>query len=96
MSSSTDIFVFGDQSTAVLDKLQKLLHVKDNAILRSFLSEAFLAIRHETESLPSRDKESVAQAESLGLLLEAARTSTGHAALDSSFLCIYEIGYYIE
>ncbi|RYP27845.1 hypothetical protein DL767_007493 [Monosporascus sp. MG133] len=96
MASSTDLYLFGDQSIAVLDKLQGLLQVKDNATLTAFLSEAFLAIRRETGALPSRDRDSIVQAESLGLLLEAVRRSTTHAALESCFLCIYEIGYYID
>jgi naphtho-gamma-pyrone polyketide synthase len=96
MAASTDVYVFGDQSIAVLDKLQGLLQVEDNAILATFLREAFFAIRRETGSLPARERDSIAQAENLGLLLEAVRRDTSHAALDGCFLCIYEIGYYIE
>ncbi|ENH68137.1 Aflatoxin biosynthesis polyketide synthase [Fusarium oxysporum f. sp. cubense race 1] len=96
MASSTDVYVFGDQSTPVLDKLQALLRVKDNALLTSFLGEAFLAVRHEIVSLSSIERKSIPEAESLSLLLEGVRRSEPHAALDSAFVCIYEIGYYID
>ncbi|EXL92030.1 polyketide synthase [Fusarium oxysporum II5] len=96
MASSTDLYVFGDQSTPVLDKLQTLLRVKDNALLTSFLGEAFLAVRHEIVSLSSIERKSIPEAESLSLLLEGVRRSEPHAALDSAFVCIYEIGYYID
>ncbi|KAB8237687.1 type I polyketide synthase [Aspergillus alliaceus] len=96
MTSSADVYVFGDQSISVLDKLQRLVQVKDNAILASFLRKAFWAIQRETRALPSTDRKSIAQAESLGLLVEAVRRNTTHAALESCFLCVYEIGYYID
>ncbi|KAJ4127485.1 Interface between microtubules and kinetochore protein [Fusarium oxysporum] len=80
----------------VLDKLQALLRVKDNALLTSFLGEAFLAVRHEIVSLSSIERKSIPEAESLSLLLEGVRRSEPHAALDSAFVCIYEIGYYID
>ncbi|TGO07674.1 hypothetical protein BTUL_0255g00060 [Botrytis tulipae] len=96
MASSTDVYVFGDRSTPVLDKLQALLRVKDNALLTSFLGEAFLAVRREIVSLSSIERKSIPEAESLSLLLEGVRKSEPHAALDSTFVCIYEIGYYID
>ncbi|KAJ8115386.1 hypothetical protein ONZ43_g4677 [Nemania bipapillata] len=96
MASLSDIYIFGDQSIPVLDKLQRLLRIKDNAFFNSFINESFLAIRRETNSLSSIDRQSIAQAENLGLLLEIIGNSTPHAALDSCFLCIYEIGYYLE
>ncbi|CVK91833.1 bikaverin cluster-polyketide synthase [Fusarium mangiferae] len=96
MASSADVYVFGDQSTPVLDKLQALVRVKDNALLTSFLGEAFLAVRREIISLSSLERKSIPEAESLSLLLEGVRRSEPHAALDSAFVCIYEIGYYID
>ncbi|KAG5775036.1 hypothetical protein H9Q73_011283 [Fusarium xylarioides] len=96
MASSADVYVFGDQSTPVLDKLQTLVRVKDNAPLNSFLGEAFLAVRREIVSLSSLERKSIPEAESLSLLLEGVRRSEPHAALDSAFVCIYEIGYYID
>ncbi|EWG41233.1 hypothetical protein FVEG_03379 [Fusarium verticillioides 7600] len=96
MASSADVYVFGDQSTPVLDKLQALVRVKDNALLTSFLGEAFLAVRREIVSLSSLERKSIPEAESLSLLLEGVRRSEPHAALDSAFVCIYEIGYYID
>ncbi|KAI0115705.1 polyketide synthase [Nemania sp. FL0031] len=96
MAALNDVYVFGDQSIPILDKLQRLLHVKDNALLSSFVNESFLAVRQETNSLSSIDRQSIPQAENLGLLLEIVGKSAPHAALDSCFLCIYEIGYYLE
>nr|ALQ32989.1 putative polyketide synthase [Fusarium sp. NRRL 52700] len=96
MASSADVYVFGDQSTPILDKLQALVRVKDNALLTSFLGEAFLAVRREIVSLSSLERKAIPEAESLSLLLEGVRRSEPHAALDSAFVCIYEIGYYID
>nr|ALQ32777.1 putative polyketide synthase [Fusarium babinda] len=96
MATLTDVYVFGDQSIPVLDKLQGLLLVKDNALLTSFLTEAFLAIRREIVALPTTERNSIPQAESLGLLLDGVKRNEPHPALDSVFLCIYEFGYYID
>lgn len=96
MAALNDVYIFGDQSIPVLDKLKNLLRVKDNTFLNSFVNESFLAVQRETNSLASIDRQSIAQAENLGLLLEMVGKSAPHAALDSCFLCIYEIGYYLE
>jgi naphtho-gamma-pyrone polyketide synthase len=90
------IFIFGDQSVPILDALQAILLIRDNAILKQYLDEAFLALRREISALPSQERSSISQAETLGLVLEDVRKGRYGAALDSALLCIYEIAYYIE
>jgi naphtho-gamma-pyrone polyketide synthase len=90
------IFIFGDQSVPILDALQAILLIRDNAILKQYLDEAFLALRREISALPAQERSSITQAETLGLVLEDVRKGQHGAALDSALLCIYEIAYYIE
>ncbi|KAI6776042.1 hypothetical protein HG530_002800 [Fusarium avenaceum] len=94
--SSSKIYVFGDQSTPVLGSLESLLRTKNNTLLKSFFNEAFNAIQRETEALPSIDRKHMVRAESLSLLVDEVKRGVTHPALESCFLCIYEIGYYIE
>lgn len=94
--SSSKIYVFGDQSMPILGGLQSLLQIKNNALLKTLFNEAFAAIQRETEALPSIDKKHMVRAESLSLLVDEVKRGVTHPALESCFLCIYEIGYYIE
>ncbi|CAJ0552555.1 Ff.00g006330.m01.CDS01 [Fusarium sp. VM40] len=90
------VFIFGDQSVPILDALQTTLLIRDNAILKQYLDEAFLALRREISTLPAQERSSFSQAETLGLVLEDVRKGQHGAALDSALLCLYEIAYYIE
>ncbi|KAM5343388.1 hypothetical protein ACJ41O_011925 [Fusarium nematophilum] len=94
--SSTDIYVFGDQTLPVLDSLQGLLLIRDNSILKQFLDEAYIAVRREISGVPATERSGFPQTETLGLALEAIRRGQHSTALDSALLCIYEIGYYID
>ncbi|KAF5676169.1 polyketide synthase [Fusarium heterosporum] len=94
--SYSNVYVFGDQSTPVVGNLQALLRVKHNVLLQAFLQEAFTCIQRETEALPATDKSSIPRAESLSLLVVEVKRGATHAAIESCFLCIYEIGYYLE
>ncbi|KAI6756980.1 hypothetical protein HG530_011578 [Fusarium avenaceum] len=90
------VFIFGDQSVPILDALQAMLLIRDNAILKQYLDEAFLALRREISTLPAQERSSFSKAETLGLVLEDVRKGQDGAALDSALLCLYEIAYYIE
>ncbi|KAM0278167.1 hypothetical protein ACHAO9_012273 [Fusarium lateritium] len=90
------VFIFGDQSVPIVDALQVILLIRDNAILKQYLDKAFLSLRREISILPAQDRSSFPQAETLGLVLEDVRKGQHSAALDSALLCIYEIAYYIE
>ncbi|KAM0351780.1 hypothetical protein ACHAPU_002292 [Fusarium lateritium] len=94
--SFSNVYVFGDQSTPVHDNLHALIRTKNNALVQSFLEGAFACIQHETEALPATDKSSIPRAESLSLLVDEVRRGATHSALESCFLCIYQIGCYLE
>ncbi|KAM0545985.1 hypothetical protein ACHAPJ_011097 [Fusarium lateritium] len=90
------VFLFGDQATPILDDLQATLLIRNNAILKQFLDEAFLSLRQDISALPSEECSCFPQAETLGLVLEDVRKGKDSATLDSALLCIYEIAYYID
>lgn len=97
MGTSTNIYLFGDQTIRVQGHLQGLLYVADNGILTSFLEKAFLAIQQEISRLPAAERDAFPQTETLGLLLDSInRNGKHHAALESALVCIYELGYYIK
>lgn len=89
------IYLFGDQTVRVDDALHKLLYVKNSPTLKSFLDEAFAAIRKEIFLLPANERTSLPDAHTLPLLLGAVRNGRRHVALDSALVCLYEIGQYI-
>ncbi|OGM43340.1 putative polyketide synthase [Aspergillus bombycis] len=90
------IYLFGDQTVRVDDALYKLLYVKNNPTLKSFLDDAFAALRKEISSLPANERASLPDAHTLPLLLGAVRNGRRHVALDSALVCLYEIGQYIQ
>lgn len=96
MASSTDVYIFGDQTLCVLKNLQNLLLVHDNAPLSIFLDEAFSVVHREISCLPSTEKDRFPRAETFGLLLDAIQNGKHHAALDSACVCVYEIGSYLQ
>ncbi|KAB8262554.1 hypothetical protein BDV32DRAFT_147475 [Aspergillus pseudonomiae] len=89
------IYLFGDQTVRVDDALHKLLYVKNSPTLKSFLDEAFAAIRKEIFILPANERTSLPDAHTLPLLLGAVRNGRRHVALDSALVCLYEIAQYI-
>lgn len=90
-----NIYLFGDQTIQVDDALHKLLHVKDNPILKSFLDEAFAAVRKQIFLLPANERASLPDAHTFPLLLDAVRAGQRHVALESALVCLCEIGQYI-
>lgn len=90
-----NIYIFGDQTVRVDDAVHKLLHVKNNPILKSFLDESFAAIRKQIFLLPANERTSLPDAHTLPLLLEAVRRGRRHVALESALVCLCEIGQYI-
>ncbi|KAE8360308.1 hypothetical protein BDV27DRAFT_167918 [Aspergillus caelatus] len=90
-----NIYLFGDQTIRVDDALYKLLHVKDNPTLKSFLDEAFAVIRKQIFLLPANERTSLPDAHTLPLLLDAVRNGRRHVALESALVCLCEIGQYI-
>ncbi|KAF2650606.1 polyketide synthase [Lophiostoma macrostomum CBS 122681] len=93
---STDIFIFGDQTTRVEGNLRDLILIRNDALLASFLDESFLVLQREISTLPVSERGSLTKFRTLGLLVEVIQNGRRHAALESACLCIYEIGYYIR
>lgn len=96
MASSSHIILFGDQTNAVEDKLQALLADSGNVILVDFLDTAFRAVQRSIYSIPRTDAVLLPRSETLGLLIDAVRAGTRHAALDNALLCMYEIGQFVS
>jgi hypothetical protein len=55
---TSQVFIFGDQTSAFESDLRSLLHVKDNESLRSFFEKANYALRFEIARLPVSQRES--------------------------------------
>lgn len=96
MQDPSNIYVFGDQTLDVLKNLQGLL-LSESALVTEFLDGSFRILRREISQLPSSKKQEFPLPETLGLLLEAAQDrKRRHPALDSAFVIIYEIAYYVQ
>ena len=93
---STDVFIFGDQTTRVEANLCDLILVRNDALLSSFLNESFLILQREISTLPAPERAPLSKFRTLGLFVEAIKSGKRHAALESACCCIYEIGYYMR
>lgn len=95
-STTTEVYIFGDQTKPVFRDLSNLILVGGNAILTTFLNDSFFSIQREISTLPAAERDELPRVESFGLLVEAAQKGEPHGALDSACLCAYEIGSYIQ
>lgn len=92
----TSIYLFGDQTIHADEALHTLLHIKNNPILRCFLDEAFSAIQQEISYLPASERSSLPNTHTLALLLDGIKKERRHVALESTMVCLCEIGEYIR
>ena len=95
MESSSQIFIFGDQTTAFDKELRQLLHVKDNVVLRSFFERTTYALRVEIAQLPAPKREKFPRFTNLLDLLARRRELENNPALELALLCISQLACFI-
>lgn len=95
MERSTQLLLFGDQTSGFESGLRQLLGIKGNGALTTFLERAHFAIRHEVAQLPLPDRVLFPRFTSIMDLLSGCEEK-GNAALESALTCIYQLGCFIK
>jgi naphtho-gamma-pyrone polyketide synthase len=96
LASTSQVFIFGDQTSAFESDLRTLLHVKDNEILRSFFEKANYALRFEIARLPVSQRENFPRFTCVLDLLQHYRESGGNPALGLALLTLNHLGRFIK
>ncbi|KAL2062955.1 hypothetical protein VTL71DRAFT_6027 [Oculimacula yallundae] len=96
LSTASQVFVFGDQTSLFENDLKALLHVKDNESLRSFFEKANYGLRVEISKLSITQRELFPRFTSILDLLQHYRTSGGNPAMGLSLLTLNHLGRFIK
>lgn len=96
MQSSCQVFLFGDLTVSFEEDLRQLLHVKDNATLRSFFEQVSYAFRGEFAKLPARQQTWFPRFTTIVDLLSKLGETDGTPALSFALCCLCEIGHFIR
>ena len=95
-ASTSQVFVFGDQTSAFESDLRSLLHDKGNESLRSFFEKANYALRVEISCLPISQREIFPRFTCILDLLQHFRESGGNPALGLALLTLNHLARFIK
>ena len=95
-ASTSQVFLFGDQTSVFESDLRSLLHDKDNASLRTFFEKAHYALRVEIAGLPVSQRELFPRFTCVLDLLQHYRESGGNPALGLALLTLNHLGRFIK
>ena len=93
---SCQLFFFGDLTISFEEDLRQLLHVKDNAILRSLFERVGFTLRAEVAKLPACQQAWFPRFSTIVDLVSKLRETEGAPALNSALLCLCELGQFIR
>lgn len=96
MERSTRVYLFGDQTNSFDAGLRRLLQIKDNGSLTSFLERTRYALQLEIGHLPVFERQLFPRFTSVLDLLARYRESGNHPALESTFTCIHQLAAFIR
>jgi naphtho-gamma-pyrone polyketide synthase len=93
--ATAHVFVFGDQTVPFEQDLRRLLHVKDNDILRSLFDRVGFALRNELTSLPAIQQDWFPRFTTVIDLVSKLDETAASPVLKFTLLCLCEIGQFI-
>lgn len=96
ITTSCQIFLFGDLATHFEDELRQLLYVEGNESLRSFFEQVSFALREECGKLPSYQQELFPRFTTLSDLISKLGETEGTPALRFCLLSVCEIGQFLR
>jgi hypothetical protein len=96
MEKSIDIYLFGDQSEKIDEGLKILICSDRDAILDSFLTKSYEAIRHEIQNITASKLRVSSKFSSLLDLLALRQDGLQSVPLDHALTVIYQIGLFIR
>lgn len=92
----SNVFLFGDQTAEQYPLIHKIVLRKENALLRSFVERASVALREETRALPRSQRELIPDFLTVSDLVEAYyQKGSKVAMLETAFVTIAQLGHYI-
>ena len=96
MASTKHVLVFGDQTASFDAGLCRLLQIRENSALVSFLERAVYTLRTEIASLAAPQRELLPRFTNLEGLLAKLRDSGPYPAFESALTCIYHLASFIR
>ncbi|KAG8408393.1 Type I Iterative PKS [Metarhizium acridum] len=91
-----EVLLFGDLSASGFEEdLRRLLHIKTDPLLSSFLEQAGLSLRRLIGNLPSRQQDLFPRFTTLIDLVSWLESTPGAPVLKFFALCVYEIAQFI-
>lgn len=97
MDKSSQVLLFGDQTTSSQASLKRLLSVKHNALLTTFFERVFFALRQETSRLPVSFQDQFPRFTSLlDLLARHTESKVKNPALESAFHTLNQLASFVR
>jgi naphtho-gamma-pyrone polyketide synthase len=90
------LYLFGDVSGDVETRLDRLLRLADEPLLRHFFDGAYQALRSEVSQLPPSQREQFQPFSSVRDLLYLQRAASLHPVLRGALVTIFHLGSYIR
>jgi len=96
MSSSTRVFLFGDQTYDFASDLTELIRTQDNPLLTAFLDQAHYVIRAEmSQALPLKERKA-SRTSNLAHLLHKYKSGDLSPAFQTALSCVCQLGTFIK
>lgn len=97
MDKSTQVLLFGDQTSPFVASLRRLLSIKHNALLTTFFERVFFALRAEVNRLPISFQDQFPRFTSLlDLLARTEESKTRNPALESAFHTLNQLASFVR
>jgi hypothetical protein len=97
MASKLHVYLFGDQTSDVSSKLDQLLHITYNPILRTFFEQVHSVLQAEIGRLEARHECKFPRFSNLKeLLLKHVQKEEIHPAFHTALLCACQLGEFIR
>lgn len=96
MSSSTRVFLFGDQTYEFVKDLTELIRTQDNPLLTAFLDQSHYVIRAEmSQALPPKERKA-SRTSNLAHLLHKYKEGSLSPAFQTALSCVCQLGTFIK
>ena len=96
MATQKDVLVFGDQTASFDAGLRRLLQIRENSALVSFLEKAVYALRNELATLATPQRDRLPRFTNLESLLARLRESEPCPAFESALTCMHHLACFIK
>lgn len=96
MDSTSNIYLFGDQTNPFESDLTQIFHTKDCSLLSSFIEQVYHLLRLEISKLGTLQQKWFPRFTSIIDLLARRSDIGSNPALDSAILCLTQLASFIR